>query len=265
MTEVLKQMMKVKRIILLGAALLAACDEELVVGSDDAELISANNLDWNNLSANWVETRTLFGSRMAQSPASAQLASTTGGRNVLTYLVRCALQASARVTVRDNSNAPVTFWGNDNVYAGWPAAAPQRQDAECLAGCVAAHLNGLNMRVDISLRGESCGYPVTRQELGDSQVEEGAFGGDNELHFYACVGDGLKSACGNSAAPTLAARICTSGDPRCGNVTILGDCRNVCTGKSATGAYTGCKVGNSSLTGMTTVWLEGGIPYPCVF
>jgi hypothetical protein len=257
-------MMRVKWTILLCTALFAGCAEEPLGELDEIPLISANNLDADHLAANLPPVRVLLGSRLGPSPSTAQMVDTPEGRNVLTYLTRCALGPGQSIWLRGNTTPPVQFWGNDGVYPGWLFARPAKKDIECINGCMAAHLNGLNTSVDISIRGEACRYPVTADEHRDFQVEEMAAAGDVEVELTACVGAGLRAACGNSAAPTLAKRICATRPELCGDLRILGDCGSVCAGKSPAGAYFGCKDGNKPLDGMVTVWLEGGIPYPCV-
>lgn len=254
--------MKVKWKILLCTALFAACagEPEGEPGElDELPLISANNLDADHLANNIVHVRSLFASRLGPSP----MVDTQEGRNVLTYLTRCALGPGQSVWLRGNVTPPVQFWGNDGVYPAWPFARPAKKDIECINGCIAAHLNGLNAEVDISMRGEACRYPVTADEFRFFQFEELAAAGDVEVELTLCVGAGLRGACGNSAAPTAAKRICATRPELCGNLRVLGDCGNVCAGQSASGAYFGCKDGNKPLDGMVTVWLEGGIPYPC--
>lgn len=258
-------MKQTKRNILLlcAAALVAACvGEDLPPELDEEELVTPNGLRWDELSANWLDTRTLMASRLSQQPATQRMADTEAGRNVLEYLVAGALAPLQTVTIRDSSGQPHDFVGGAALHPGWMSQAPTTEQVECLVGWAGAHLNALGVSVELSLRGDACGYPVGPPDRAFG-FEEAGFAGDNELHISACVGEGLRAACGASAVPTLKDRLCSSGDPRCGSVTIEGDCTQICSGRSASGGYFGCKARGRLLDGMTTVRLAGGLPYPC--
>jgi hypothetical protein len=252
-------------LLLCAAALVAACVEDhLPPELDEEELVTPNGLLWADLSANWVDTRTLMGSRLTQHPATQRMADTPAGQSVLGYLAAGALPPFQRVTIRDSSGQPHDFFGGAALHPGWMSQAPSKKQTECLVGWLGAHLNAFGVQVNLSLRGDACGYPVGLPDAAYG-FEEAAFAGDNELHIDACVGEGLRAACGATAVPTLEDRVCASGDPRCGQqVTVWGDCNQICSGRSASGGYFGCKAPNGRLLeGMTTVRLAGGLPYPC--
>lgn len=257
-------MKQTKHILLLcAAALVAACvEEDLPPELDEKELVTPNGLGWDELSANWVDTRTLMASRLAQQPATQRMADTEGGRSVLAYLAAGALSPLQTVTIRDSSGQPHEFVGGGALHPGWMSQAPTKTQIECLVGWTGAHLNALGVQVDLSLRGDACGYPVEPPDRAFG-FEEAAFSGNNEFEISACVGVGLRAACGASAVLTLKDRLCSSGDPRCGAVTIVGDCDQICSGKGGSGDYFGCKARGKPLEGMTTVLLAGGLPYPC--
>jgi hypothetical protein len=255
--------MKQNILLLCGAALLAACvDDPFPPELGEQPLVTPNGLLWADLSANWVDTRTLMASRLAQQPATQRMADTEAGRSVLEYLAAGALSPLQTVTIRDSSGQPHDFVGTGALHPGWMSQAPSKRQVECLVGWTGAHINAFGITVELSLRGDACGYPVEPPDRGFG-FEEMGVGGDNELHITACVGEGLRAACGASAVPTLKDRICTSGDPRCGAVTIEGDCNQICSGRTPSGGYFGCKARGKPLEGMTTVRLAGGLPYPC--
>jgi hypothetical protein len=251
-------------LLLCAAALVAACVEDhLPPELDDEELVTPNGLLWADLSANWVDTRTLMGSRLTQQPATQRMADTPEGQSVLGYVAAGALPPFQRVTIRDSSGQPHDFFGGAALHPGWISQAPSKMQIECLVGWIGAHLNAFGISVDLSLRGDACGYPVGPPDAAYG-FEEGGFAGDNELYIYACVGEGLRAACGGSAERTCKDRVCTSGEPRCGMVIVVGDCNKICSGKSPSGGYFGCKVNGKPLDGMTTVRLRGSQPpYPC--
>jgi len=257
-------MIVMRRILIVAAVLASGCDLDMgeegedPVGLGESALISMNGMPWDSLSLNWVGTRALLGSPLVQSANIAALADTPEGLQVLHYAVACALPAGRQIAFKDSGRQLHTFEGMLGVYPAWPQSVPRKKDIECVVGCLAAHLNAVGAVIQISARGQACGYTVEPAEKAGFKYEEGGFAGDDELHMYVCPGEGLVKECGATAGVTVKDRRCTSGDPLCGNLIVTPPCSQICRGRSAEGGYHGCAWGGVQLDGFTTAWLGSG-------
>lgn len=222
-------------------AILALCNvlTGCVMDGDEADLSSTeanveipNRLAANRLAANSLATNRLAAARL--TPTTADLVALTadpGGRELLTYVVSCALPANASLTVKGT-----VYPGDIGLAPKWVERALSAQERHWVSGCLLARTNLFGISVQLSLRGATGPLGVTKVEKAGFTLFEGVFWGD------VFAGDpSVMKACTSAykatkpVASTLPLRECTVNDvlnpgkTRCG-FTYVGICETVCTG-----------------------------------
>ena len=206
------------RLALACALAFAACDPGSVddrvddgstPGEAEQEITTSNKLSLNKLSLNKLSLNKL--SLNGLSAGAGELAATEDGRELLTYVARCALPEGDALVV-------------DGIgYPGLLGLAPAWQDGACdegcqrwVSACLLAHVNALGVEVPISIRGVHPSIAiVSDEEAAAYPVEEAGFYGDlfapegAELEMYACLGRGLSDG---QSSSYLDDRLCASSD-----------------------------------------------------
>ncbi len=244
----------------LLALLLASCvddlDEDASEGTVESEVLAANKLAANKLAANKLA---------ASSLESRDLMATADGREVMSYIVGCALPTGSSVTLTDPSGASYTYPGWIGLAPNWATSPPTVSDRRWVSSCVLARTNLYGISVQISMRNASNPrLATTSSEVTDFSVVEAAFYGD----LFAPVP--VMYACSNrqfASSPVAAieslracARSVNGVTTECG-FTFTGFCGTTYTdgrpkpcGNNA-GSYSPCKGGATSYSEAITTYL----------
>jgi hypothetical protein len=222
-------------VLLAFPLVLSACDTspgDDCVGERRIALnkLTANKLATNRLAVNRIALNGLLASSIPDGPlTSGSLAQTLAPgvledaftRDVLEYMVSCALEPGQRVEVAVD--------GDVIVYEGSLGLAPQwgtesgTCDGECegwVSACLIARTNFLGESVPISLLGDHERLAPSVDESLAFDVEEATYFGDlfGEVRtLYACVpagSNGPERTCGD--------------DPSSCAIAVLGECDAVC-------------------------------------
>jgi hypothetical protein len=249
---------------LLGGALLgqAGCSwragEERMerpgeaIGVHEEALSSSNRLSMNRLKASSLGVVTLSTAPLSTDGvalASTSLLSSKDGRDVLKYLIRCALPAGQAVGGAWNGKV-YSFSGLVGVAASWLNQPLSLTGRRWMTACLLAHVNAYGEEVPISLRGNHPALTTTAQESAMFTVEEMSFYGDlftqGDQAMFACAGKGLQVQWPEDPDEYQAKRSCSDDDDDECALYVPGPCYDVT--PSATDAcesgtidwYSGC-------------------------
>jgi len=182
-------------------------DVEGPIGTSEEAVTSMNRLSLNRLSLSTLPMKALSTAPLA--PDGAHLAPTdllesADGRDLLTYIIKCALPAGQQLSGK-NWNKTYTFSGLIGLAPGWKGAPLQPSGQRWVTACLLAHTDGYDMQVPISLRGSAPGLATSLEEEQEYSVQEASFygnlftsggnGDDLSIPIYACAGSGVQSAC----------------------------------------------------------------------
>ncbi len=225
-------------LLLLGA--LAACaqigGEEITVASVRDSVSSNNRLALNRLALNRLALNRLALNRLAlngvipsglEGGAARELLATEGGRELLRYVVQCALKHddALRGTIDGQT---YEFPGLLGLVPKWKDDPLSQDEQQLMSACLLAHVNALGVSVSISVRGRHA-VSSTEEERRAYPVYEGTFLGqvfDGEtMKAYSCQGSASEAA--EAHSHDRAQRRCTDGAEACAIVS-LGRCRDVC-------------------------------------
>jgi hypothetical protein len=233
-------------------------DEENV---DSAELaatstnrMSLNRMSLNRMSLNGLSSTALSSNGLSLSQTG--LLATVEGRELLTYVVRCALPADKTLTGTDGGTS-YTFQGLIGLAPEWVTTPLSQKGQRWMTACLLAHANGFGIEVPISLRGNHPALGTTGGERGAYSRQEVSFFGNvfqptdkvDELgdvgpRLYSCGGFDLQEECGGSDATFKPTRACGTAE-ECG-LAFAGACKDltslsadVCANESADG-YAKC-------------------------
>jgi hypothetical protein len=159
--------------------------------------LSMNGLSMNGLSMNGLSMNGLSMNGLATAGGLAStsgLMTTAGGREIVKYMVRCALPAGQSLTKQDQNGVSYTF---DGVIGVAPEAATGTCDLDCqerISACMLAHVNNSGAHISIWLNG-----PDAAIGWGSSPAypyQEGAFFGNlisSPWQGYYCLGKDMGS------------------------------------------------------------------------
>jgi hypothetical protein len=226
--------------LLAGAVLLCG------VTTADARL-SANRLSANRLSAysaasNNAAASTLAASQLAveqlgpheyavDPAAAAGLLATQDGREVLSFIVSCALPDGVTLVATAPDGTLLEFFGELGLASEWLDHPLREAGRGWVSACLFARVNANNAALPLSLRGPNQALAATPEEAAGWSLEEGAFYGDyfvspgEPVSWIACRGE--DQALGEAGG--LVERDCAEPDPadptrtQCG-FTYAGDC-----------------------------------------
>lgn len=240
--------------------------EDLAVA--EGSLSSSNRLSMNRLKASSLgvvdlSTAPLSANGLTLAPTS--LLSTKDGRDVLTYLIRCALPAGEKLDGTWNGKV-YSYSGLVGVAPEWLAEPLSPSGRRWMSACLLAHVNAYGEEVHISLRGAHPALTTSLVEAAEYSIEEMSFYGDiftpGGEAMFACAGKGLQVAHPEDPDEYQAKRSCEEDEP-CA-ITIAGPCYDLtpsamdaCEGGSGDW-YTGC---HASATKRGTAWSDGDEPF----
>ena len=155
-------------------------------------------------------------------------------REVLKYVVGCALPTSAHLVVPVGQDT-FTFDGQIGLALDWgkPGGHCDEQCHEWVSACVLARTNHLGQSLLISERGQAEGLDTTPSERQAFTSREATYYGDifgTQKVFDACLPPGqseIPRVCG----PTLQGCF----------LNVVGPCEEVCENPTRDGAYRNCK------------------------
>jgi hypothetical protein len=270
-----------KPLFVVASLTLAACsgtpgEVEDPVGSAQQAALAGNALAGNALAGNALAGNALAGNALAGNAlAGNALAGNSlvikdledpNAREVLKYMVSCALPADQSVTV--------TVQGTTYTYPGLLGLTPEwgEPDGSCdndcqqwVSACLYARVDFLGVKREISLRGVNPALTLAPGEAVDYSVREATYFGN---YFTAPWEPPQRYAC-LSPGQTVIDRVCGPTVEDLEDCVLEVDpwvtCNQVCEPPTADGAFQSCRPGDGSwwdqpYQGSITVYLEPGEP-----
>lgn len=246
-----------RSVVLVGVLAIAGCVEPV---SED--IGTAPRIVTNALSPTAFANSALI-SGVLDATNAAAMGQTNYARKVLAFATTCALNLEQSIEFTING---VTYYdsGLMGIAPAWTERALTATEAAWVSACIVSRVNLTSSLVLISARGDNAGYDTTIGEVGDYQLEEGAFWGNaftdlGTVQGFSC--NGVTQAADDTAGD-LPLRECAEWDgvtdsnaSACG-FHYAGLCSDVCS--TDTAPYTGCSfLGGSASSGVVTTFLYG--------
>ncbi len=169
-----------KTIISLIAALTAGCAVDAVSTSTSTDNLTAQNkLATNKLATNKLATNKLATNKLAtNSLGASDLMATPDGREVLSYIVGCALETGQTLVDYDPDGNEYSFPGWLGLATSWADRTPTADERQLVTSCLLSRTNYFGVSVQLSLRGDSPLLTTDADELAAYPAHEAAFWGD---------------------------------------------------------------------------------------
>jgi hypothetical protein len=256
--------MRAQLVFVVSAGLLTACLDEppqegVVEGNVETQnRLGGNRLGGNRLGGNRLASGQLAATRLSNdtlvldTDAAGLLLATEEGREVLTYIISCAVPEGVALTVENPPpGAPSEYFGSLGLAERWLDRPLDETGERWVSACLFARVNANEESVPISLRGSHPQLATTPAEVAGYTLQEGAFWGnyfvplDQEIQWYSCRG--RAQAAGETGG--LADRDCAEASATDPNVSVCGfrfagDCfghRGACD-KEKRGNFSECEV-----------------------
>jgi hypothetical protein len=192
--------------------------------------IISNRLQLNKIISNKIISNKL--SNFRYRIAANDLMSTADGREVLDYVVSCAIPSGVTLEGR-HAGVTYEFHGGVGLAPRWLDRALREGEQRWVSACLISRVNRFGIPVEISIRGPHDALVVSTGEAQDFTREEGAFFGNvftpiNEpIIWNACRGRNEAS----SESGDLDLRDCAEPDPANPGFTLcgfnyVGDCQD---------------------------------------
>ena len=229
--------------------------------------MSWNAMSWNAMSWNALASERLGNELTYQPLSGSPMHTEADGRELLTYIARCALNEGDVLIATDTSKNAVLadstlekdsdgdsleyksvktlqyrFAGLLGLAPEWEHGPLSPSKARLISACLVGHLNAYGQSVTISIRSHGALEP-SADEKANFPVYEGTFFGmvfddpDDQITVYGCQGDARDMALAQS--PDRALRSCTDPSRDC-QVVSVGRCRDVCEERSGTTGWRNC-------------------------
>ena len=101
------ELMKVIAILAIVALSGCALDDQADTGTDEQAVSAENKLATNKLATNKLAANKLAAASFSLGTAGSPLIETSDGRDVLTYMLGCALSATQSLTLTTSTGTPV--------------------------------------------------------------------------------------------------------------------------------------------------------------
>ncbi len=200
--------------------------------------LALNRLALNRLALNRLALNQLGGMRWRLSDSN-ELLTSVGGREVLKYVVQCAMEPGD-VPVGTANGETYEFAGLLGVAPRWKYRSLNDSEQRLLSACLLVHVNAFGVPVSISVRARNV-LSATDEERRSYPVYEGTFFGQlmqgDMTRAYSCQGSDVEVASAHSEDRAL--RVCTDGNESCGIVSV-GRCRDVCATRTEDAGWTDC-------------------------
>lgn len=200
--------------IALLALVLSACAldevEEGDLGETSQDVTTTNKLATNKLAANKLAANKLAAAKLATAsfatglPAQPLLG-TADGRDVMTYLVSCALSSTQTISLTSSTGTAYTFTGEIGLAPAWNTRALTADEQRWVSACVLARTNYYGVQVMLSMRGYNTALKTTSADMTYTGLD-GVFYGN----LFDTTG-AKEFACDGKATNTQ--RICADPDP----------------------------------------------------
>jgi hypothetical protein len=209
--------------------------------SSAQKVSSANRLSVNRLSVNSLTMAGLANIPLSGDPDVNSLLATEEGRELLSYIVRCAL-AEGDALYATVEGVEYVFDGLIGLAPNWHEQAFSADEKGWMSACLLAHVNNFGLVVPISLRGAHPALAVTPEEIAGYTHAEGGFYGDlfrEDQVMYACLGWDPQGE-PEDQSPFLPERVCAYSSEEIGGLTEcgfinVGPCQRACTTSTLTG------------------------------
>jgi hypothetical protein len=250
----------------LAVLTMGACvvDDQPDESETQSDVLSTNKLAANKLAANKLAANKLAANKLSASalPSNTTLVDSADGREVLSYVVGCALTAAQSVQVRATGGTVYTFSGQIGLAPSWATSAPTLTDRHWVTACVLSRVNLYGVSVQLSMRGATSALNTTAAE-GAYTMDEGAFYGDlfdpNGPTEYACKSHITWNASTTSAQNRQCAETTDGVTTKCG-FTYTGVCQtnSECTKSTLNFAscHTAQNAGGSVIAEVITIFLQ---------
>lgn len=243
-------------------ALLVGCVTEEDLSQMQDGVTSTNKLAANKLAANKLAANKLAAQKLGQGSFTGNaLIETADGRDVLTYITRCALTPAQTVTLKASTGTSYTFTGEIGLGSSWLTRALTTSEQRWVSACVLARTNYYGVQVDLSLRGNNNVLATVLNELVTYSAPEAGFYGNLFVAGqpeYACLS--LQKDLG-VGSPSYALRQCAVPGAD-GKTTLCGfTYRGLCATACGTGAapYQNCSGADGTYQEVITVELSNGL------
>ena len=174
--------------------------------------IAANRIAANRIAANRIAANRIAANRLTLTTNANDLINTDDGREVLTYIVSCAIPDGTTLVGTATDGTQYEFLGEIGLAPNWLEWPLDQTDEGWISACLFSRINAFDVAVPVSLRGPNAALATTPDELAGWTVQEGAFYGqyflpqDEPIQWFACSGSMVAEA-------VLAQRVCASPDP----------------------------------------------------
>ncbi len=231
------------------AALLGGCVDD---GTEDLGETQDAVTSTNRLAANRLAANRLAANRLAANSLETQdVMGTEGGRELMSYIVGCAIPTGTTLTLNDPLGNAYSYPGWIGLAPAWATRAPTVTERRWVTACLLARTNVNGVTVNISMRSDTNTALLTSAtERATYTQAEGAFYGDLFATVpvtYACSNRGWTSLVGTFRACALSSNGLVTD---CG-FTYAGPCTTACTDKIA--PFGGCKGGVTSYPEVITI------------
>lgn len=239
--------MRITLTVCLTAALAGGCLLETEDGAEalsetDSAVVTSNRLAVNRLAVNRLAVNRLAVNRLAVNSLEAQaVMSTPEGRDVMSYVVGCAIPNGQSVTLADSTGVQYTLPGLVGLAPAWATRAPTVSEQRWVTACLLARTNVNGVPVNISMRHDTNVALVTSAaERTQYSKVEGAFYGNlfaATPTWFACSNRTWTQLVGTFRACALSANGITTD---CG-FTYTGTCSSTATCSDKTAPFGSCK------------------------
>jgi hypothetical protein len=227
--------------VALGVVSLVGCASDPTLSESSSTIVIDNKLAANKLAANKLAANKLAASDL-QSIDQNELLESSDGREVLGFIVSCAIDADKSLIASSLDGTEYEFFGEVGLANHWLHSPVDESGAAWVSACMFARVNASNVPLPISIRGSHPALATDEAERAGWSLQEGAFYGDfftdDELDWNACRGDDqaagetgglVERDCAEPCTPGEildGGVVCEAGMTRCG-FNYAGDCGEI--------------------------------------
>ncbi len=160
-----------------------------------ANKLAANKLAANKLAANKLAANKLAANKLELNQVGANdLLETAEGREVLGFIVSCAVAEGNTLVAHDSMANEYEFFGEVGLANRWLDHPVDDKGAGWVSACLFARVNASNVPIPISLRGPNRHLTADDDEKAGWSLQEGAFYGNfftpegEDIDWNACQG-----------------------------------------------------------------------------
>ncbi len=209
-----------------------------------ANALTANALTANALTANALTANALTANALTANALTANGLEDPLGRELLKYVVSCALPEGASVSIKVDGTR-YQFPGSIGLAPDWGRehGSCDRSCQHWVSACVLARVDAAGVERLISIRGDASALRPAPHELRDYPNREATYYGnifvENEPRFL-CLSPGATSD----------TRVCGPSLSSC-PMTVVGSCDDVCSDRGAFGTFSDCRTARRGSHGET--------------